>query len=732
MDFKKELNEKQYEAVTSTCQNLRIIAGAGSGKTRVLTYRIAYLISEMKVNPYNILAITFTNKVAKEMKERTANLLLDYDLRYLEISTFHSFCAKFLRREIEVLDFTNNFVIFDEEDQTNLIKNIAQSYGYKKTDDIVDEAKSFIGYHKTYNELPSDIVVEKLPYEKRKLYNFFVEYEKRKAEMKALDFDDLLIYTIKILQQFSDVRSKYQNRFKHILIDEFQDTNDTQYLLLKYLLRSDTSLYVVGDPDQTIYTWRGANQNIILDLVNDFSNLETIILNENYRSTSSILNSANNLISFNKKRVKKDLYTNNDQGDKVLLKSFENSIEEGMYIARQIIEIKKKNPNLSYKDFAILYRSSYLSLKVENALIAYRIPYKVYGGLKFYSRSEIKDSLAYLRLFFNEDDDVAFERIINKPRRGIGETSLMTLKVEANKEGLSMIEYIKNIHHYETNLKAKVITILNDLIDSIREYKKRLDLNLEIGSDIFDEFLTKIGYKDFLESKDETKDKVENIKALIDDIRAFIKRNPESSLLEYLQNVTLITSQDEINEEDNVSLMTVHTAKGLEFNYVFIISFNENIFPNQRALLERNEDGIEEERRLAYVAFTRAKKKLFVTMNREYNYRNGTNNIPSRFIKEANITPDFVEVKKKEEKTNIYRFDFKDSFNLKNRSSQNSHIIDLSKSNNIVWNDGDDCHHEVFGDGKVIKVDGEYLLIDFVDFGVKTILARHPRLSKKE
>ena len=403
-----------------------------------------------------------------------------------------------------------------------------------------------------------------------------------------------------------------------------------------------------------------------------------------------------------------------------------------MYIARQIIEIKKKNPNLSYKDFAILYRSSYLSLKVENALIAYRIPYKVYGGLKFYSRSEIKDSLAYLRLFFNEDDDVAFERIINKPRRGIGETSLMTLKVEANKEGLSMIEYIKNIHHYETNLKAKVITILNDLIDSIREYKKRLDLNLEIGSDIFDEFLTKIGYKDFLESKDETKDKVENIKALIDDIRAFIKRNPESSLLEYLQNVTLITSQDEINEEDNVSLMTVHTAKGLEFNYVFIIGFNENIFPNQRALLERNEDGIEEERRLAYVAFTRAKKKLFVTMNREYNYRNGTNNIPSRFIKEANITPDFVEVKKKEEKTNIYRFDFKDPFNLKNRSSQNSHVIDLSKSNNIVWNDGDDCHHEVFGDGKVIKVDGEYLLIDFVDFGVKTILARHPRLSKKE
>lgn len=734
MNYENELNKNQYEAVTSNAKYLRIIAGAGSGKTRVLTYRIAYLIEQFRINPYQILAITFTNKVAKEMKERTIKLLPNFNLAGLTISTFHSFCARFLRKEIDVLGITNNFLILDDEDQTRLLKNIATDFGYKKSDDIVDEASGFIAHNKTEGKLPSDIVPNKLKPNEKKLYNFFIEYEKRKNEMKSLDFDDLLIYTIKILEHYPDVKERYNNHYRHILIDEFQDTNDTQYRLVHLLMGRETSLYVVGDPDQTIYTWRGANQSIIMnELKEDFYPLTTVILNENYRSTSEILDAANKLISHNKEREPKDLFTNNGNGKRISINSFDTSLNEGNFVARKIEELKRNNKDFSYNDVAILYRSSYLSLKIENALIAHKIPYRVYGGTKFYSRKEIKDCLAYFRLLINEDDDISFERIVNVPRRAIGETSVAYLKDEARRNNLSMIKYLKEITHFDTSLKSKVITSLTELINKLDETRNKLTENLEAYSEVLNKFIIDIGYNDYLEEKDETKDKVENVKALIDDIRSYLKTNPESSFDEYLQNITLITSQDEIENVDNVSLMTVHTAKGLEFNYVFIIGFNQGIFPNRRSA-EESPIGLEEERRLAYVAFTRARKELFLTLNREFSYSLSTNNIPSMFIQEAGIKLDnFRFVPQHESNDRIYRYNMDNPYenNSKPKYIQST-VIDLKKGNGITWNVGDTCYHKVFKEGKVLSVNGDIIEVDFIDFGKKTLLGSHPMLSKKE
>ncbi|MBR1581813.1 MAG: exodeoxyribonuclease V subunit gamma [Bacilli bacterium] len=733
MQLKNELNEKQYEAVTSRSRFLRIIAGAGSGKTRVLTYRIAYLISELGVEPFQILAITFTNKVAKEMKERTAKLLPDFNLNGLTISTFHSFCAMFLRREIEAMEYSRNFIIYDEEDQKRLVKMIAESFGHKKSDEIVDDALSFIGYYKAKGELPGDVNVVSLPEHKRKLFNFFVEYEKRKAEAKALDFDDLLIYTIKILENFPDVREKYASKFLHILIDEFQDTDNVQYKLLRLLCGRRTNVYVVGDPDQTIYTWRGANQDIILNIEDDFYPMETIILNENYRSTTPILNAANKLISHNKKRVPKDLYTKRESSNNIVLKIVEKPEDEGKFVAGEIRQLMFHNKDLKYSDFAVLYRSAYLSLKIENALTSQRIPYKVYGGTKFYSRKEIKDCLAYFRLLLNEDDDVSFERIINVPRRKIGETSVTIIKKEAGFAGLSMYKYVKNVHKYDSELKPNVINSLFALFEVLDETRAKLDQNLEAYSEVLDEFLNKIKYKDYLEEDDETKDKIENVRALIDDVRSYLKGNPESNFADYLQNVTLLSAQDEIENSDNVNLMTVHTAKGLEFKYVFVIGLNQGVFPNSRAVDDRREEGLEEERRLAYVAFTRAKDFLYVTLNRGYSFQAKENLTPSMFISEAGLQVARKPLESLYNSSNerLYRYNPYSELDAK-RAEVQKNIVDLSKNNGIKWNVGDLCIHKVFGEGKVTEVVDEFIVVNFVSYGVKRLLGSHPTLSKKE
>ena len=731
MNYKNELNENQYKAVTSEAQFLRIIAGAGSGKTRVLTYRIAYLIEHMNVYPSKILAITFTNKVAKEMKERTIKLLPDYNLRGLSISTFHSFCARFLRSEISELDFPSNFFIMDDTDSLQLIKNIGETFGFKRTDDNNAEAFDFIKRQKCYGRMPSDCENMVSLRGKTLLIRYFKEYERRKNELYQLDFDDLLIYTIKILETNEVVRDKWINRFDHILIDEFQDTNDLQFKLLTLLTDSHTNVYVVGDPDQTIYTWRGANQDIIMRFGDIYSPLTTIALEQNYRSTPNILKISNELIKHNPGRFDKNLYTSNASGADVTLKSFPNAINESYFITNKINEIKIKDKGAKYSDIAVLFRSAYLTQKLENVLVAKHIPYKVYGSLKFYARAEVKDCLAYFKLIVNEDDDISFERIINVPRRGIGDKTLAILKLEAQNNHVSMVKYLKNLYKYDSKLPSSLAAKLEPLFGIIDKTREKIEENEEAYSEILDEFITEIKYKDMLEEKDETKDKVLNVVALINDVRDYLKDNPESNFDEYLQNVTLYSAQDDIDNSDSVSLMTAHTAKGLEFDYVFIMGLEEGVFPNNRALLE-SPKAIEEERRLAYVACTRAKKELYLTYNTGFSFVSRSDSTPSRFIKEMGIQINNVyafgsnnNVKKNEDDSKKYYYSNPNSNSLGNLGT-------INLKNNITWHVGDLAVHQTFGEGEVLKVEDDIITVNFKDFGVKKLLGTHPKLSKKE
>ena len=730
MDYKSLLNENQYKAVSTTSKYTRIVAGAGSGKTRVLTYRISYLISEFGVDPSSIVAIAFTNKVAGEMKERALSILKGMG-GGLSVSTFHSYCAKFLRKEIDVLGFPNNFTIIDEEDQTKMIKDLAVEAGYKRNDEIVKHTLGFISYYKCKGLYPDDIVLDRFASDNdKKALQFFLKYEERKDQMLSLDFDDLLLRTIQILKDYPDIRLKWQRRISNILIDEFQDTNDVQYALVKLLMNEDTSLYVVGDPDQTIYTWRGANQSIILEFDRNFPLAETIILDRNYRSTKSILNAANKLISHNKKRVPKDLYTLSDEGAEVVVESSYSRDAEAQYVANQIENIRLTNPDVKYRDIAILYRAAYLTLPFENEFMRRRIPYQIYGGIKFFQRKEVKDVLAYFRLIYNQKDDLSFERIVNVPRRGIGDTAMDNLKAEKEAAGLSYFEYVDQIENYDTNVKAKNIAALTVLVNKIKETKKRLDDNLEAYPKILEDFVRELGYFDYLASDDETaEEKLGNVKTLLENIVDYLKNNPDSNFEEYLQNATLQTSQDEIKDGDYVSLMTVHVAKGLEFDYVFVVSMIEGVFPSERTVLESGHDGEEEERRLAYVAFTRARKKLFVSCNTSYSFVLGAKSIQSRFFDEAGL-----------------KFKKKDYYNAPPRKSFFSSFDDgyfpdetfeekprpAPKYDN-GWKIGDIAIHDVFGRGEVVGIiDDTILEINFDEHGKKSILASHPKVHKME
>ena len=730
MDYASLLNENQLKAVSTDSKYTRIVAGAGSGKTRVLTYRISYLISEMNVDPSHIVAIAFTNKVAEEMKERALSLLHGLG-GGLSVSTFHSYCAKFLRKEIDVLGFPNNFTIMDDEDQETLIKNIAVEHGYKKNDDVVKYTIGYIGYQKCKGVYPDDIVLDPYSSENEKhALKFFHLYENRKDQMLSLDFDDLLLRTIQILSEYPEIRQKWQRRISHILIDEFQDTNDVQYKLVKLLMNEDTSLYVVGDPDQTIYTWRGANQNIILNFSKDFPLAETIVLDRNYRSTKPILDAANRLISHNRKRVPKNLYTTTESSEQIVVESSYSRDEEAKYVVDQIENIKLSNPNVKYRDIAILYRAAYLTLPFENELMRRRIPYQIYGGLKFFQRKEVKDVLAYFRLIYNHKDDLSFERIVNVPRRGIGDSTMDILKAEKDNANLSYLEYLSEIENYSTKVKPKHIIALTALLNQITQTKKRLDENLEAYPKILEDFVRELGYFDYLASDDETaEERLGNVKTLLENIVDFLKDHPESNFEEYLQNATLQTSQDEIKDGDYVSLMTVHVAKGLEFDYVFVVSLIEGVFPSERTMIESGNDGEEEERRLCYVAFTRAKKKLFVTTNSSYSFVLGARSIQSRFFKEAGL-----EFKKKDyynpaPRKSIFSFQ-NDNFYGDEPPIKNQPLYHQEQSS---WKIGDIAVHDVFGRGKVVGIiDDTIIEVEFENHGKKSILATHPKIHKEE
>lgn len=729
MDYSTLLNDKQLQAVSTNSQYVRIVAGAGSGKTRVLTYRISYLIERMNVMPSSIVAIAFTNKVAEEMRVRALSLLHGLG-GGLSVSTFHSWCARFLRKEIDVLNFPNNFTIMDEEDQLALIKNIAVDKGFKKNDEIVKYSIGFINYHKCNGRYASDVVLDDYSVAReKKALEFFHEYELRKDQMLSLDFDDLLLKTIQILEQFPEIREKWLNRISNILVDEFQDVNDIQFKLIKLLMNTKTNLYVVGDPDQTIYTWRGANQQIMLDFTRNFPNAETIILNQNYRSTKPILDTANKLISHNKKRVPKDLFTERDSDVEVTTEDCYDSNAEAKYVCDEIENIVRKD-HAKYSEIAILYRANYLTLPFEKELMRRRIPYQIYGGLKFFQRKEIKDALAYFRLIYNKKDDISFERIVNVPRRGIGDVTMDILKFEKSQLHLSYFEYIQEIDKYVTELKPKNVVSLTMVVNEMVETRKRLYENLEAYPKILEDFLIKIGYFDYLQSDDEGEGRLENVKTLLSDIVDYLKKYPESSFEDYLENATLQTSQDEMKEMDKVNLMTIHVAKGLEFNYVFVVSLNEGIFPSLKAMDETGRDGEEEERRLCYVAFTRAKNKLYATCNSGYSYVLSSKSMRSRFFNEAGLTfvkKDFYQ--KPPAKPEYFDF-FADD-----EHSDEEYIQEPVQVDNGItdWKVGDHVIHDVFGRGIVTGIiDDTIIQVDFEQHGRKSILGSHPKIHREK
>ncbi len=750
MNFNLDLNENQLKAVTTSSQNVRVIAGAGSGKTRVLTYRMAYLIGECNVNPYNILAISFTNKAAGEIRDRIIRLLNE-EYSGLTIRTFHSLATYFLRIEIDTLDYPSNFTILDEDDQLRLMKEIvSDDFHKKKNDPLVGATLEYIERMKLEEKYPEDIDESKLNEETKQLLDIYEVYEYKKKRMYCLDFDDLLLYAIKILENNPDIREKWQNRYRHILVDEFQDTNDVEFHFLSLLLSPSTCLYVVGDPDQTIYTWRGTNANIIVDLEKKTGrNIETIILDRNYRSTSTILNAANKLIAHNQLRVPKDLYCDKGKGEPIVPKPNNTHNEEAEWLAREV-NILVNNYGYKYSDIAVLYRSAYVTLDFEQVFGRNKIPYRIYGGVRFYQRAEIKDVLAFFRLVNNPDDDVSFSRIINVPSRGIGEVTESKITTLANSKEISIYRFVEQVEPKEYDLPPKPINSLKSLIRRMNDARKDIEKNEEAYSKILEQMILDIGYFDYLKKQDDSpEDRMDNVRALIEDIRKYQKSNPEATFNDYLQDIALVSSQDEINNGNAVSFMTVHTAKGLEFPVVFIIRFNDGIFPHNRSLAERGFEALEEERRLAYVAFTRAKERLYISFSCDYSYVVGGDLVPSRFISEAEIeipelqrrsrmnpyassgyidSESFFRREKKgpDERTKqrVYKFD--------DRAEDDGYYSQVEATpNEIEWHVGDIVEHDTLGKGVVIALLGDGIIeVDFDNEGKKSILGNHPKVKK--
>lgn len=705
------LNEKQLEAVQTTSQYVRIIAGAGSGKTRVLTTRIVYIVKNWGIDPRKVLAITFTNKATNEMRSRI-NEQLPEEAGKIHISTIHSFCVMVLRYDIKYLGYPGNFTILDVDDQKSILK---EAYKYLKIDSKKYSANVLLEYianmkYALYSG--EDAILSAVnPYEKGKaeIYDFYL---KRQGELYALDFDDLLLWTVRLFKTNSEVRERWQRRYQYILVDEFQDIDNTQYELIQLLSTENTSLYVVGDPDQTIYTWRGANINIIMNFEHDFRPCETIILERNYRSTQTILGAANSLIKYNRNRVKKDLYTENEEGRMIIHYKALNEIEEANYVVSTILDLNRKG--YEYSDMAILYRSNYVSRAFEKALMDMKLPYVIYGGIRFYERMEIKDALSYLRMLTNADD-LSFKRIINVPKRGIGNKTVDAIMDYARENRLTMFEAVRQLQFPTRTQKT-----LDELVNRIDKWKEESkEMKLE---EILQMILEESGYKTMLETSEDFKDidRIENLKELINDIADFTEVHPEATLDEYLQMVSLYTDIQSEKDGKFVSLMTVHAAKGLEFKNVFVVGLSDGVFPSERSL-EEGLKGLEEERRLAYVAFTRARENLYLTESGGYNYATSTSKESSRFLDEVDET--FVkgagQAAAKEPEYHPTMF--------------NTEYVSSSRRPKSKIKAGDIVVHDDFGEGVVLSVNGNFGDIAFeYPFLTRTMSLNFPKLHKKE
>ncbi|MDO5108484.1 MAG: UvrD-helicase domain-containing protein [Erysipelotrichaceae bacterium] len=714
----ESLNENQKQAVLCDDQHMRVIAGAGSGKTRVLTMRIAHLIEDEDVRETRILAITFTNKAANEMKERIRKMLPD---RLYEpwISTIHSLCVRILREDIMTMGYPRNFTIMDAEDQKSVLKeaykqlNIdASSYSYGSMLDYISNNKTADISVERAKDLAGGFYDEAV---KAKVYEYYI---RRQEALFALDFDDLILWTVRMFKRFDEVLNKWQRRFEYILVDEFQDIDAVQYKLITLLTGSQNSLYVVGDPDQTIYTWRGADVNIIMNFTKDYPDAKTIILNENYRSTEAILNGANSVIKNNRHRVKKDLYTNRKSDEKITHYASASDEYQAAWIAQKISDMHRKGK--SYRDIAILYRSNYLSRSLEKGLLDARIPYIIYGGIRFYERQEVKDALCYLRMVAGADD-LALMRILNKPRRGIGNKTMDAIADEARKSHVSMYEVLKRNEIFSGKAKKTI----EGFVNMIETWRADAAGGMEVFR-LFEKIIDESGYRAMLEENKET-ERIENLKELIDDVREFAEDYPESSLDEYLQLVALYGDRDETLSSEYVQLMTVHAAKGLEFDTVFISDLNEGIFPNERAMNDSGSRGVEEERRLAYVAFTRARNKLFLCEAGGYSYILQRPRTSSRFIRE--IDPEYIEhlgadARRFNSDVQLSPLLFEEKQTTFSQRMHDSPVSQLKKGEMVT--------HAKFGDGVVISCKNGIAEIAFpYPHGVKKIAAGHPSLKKK-
>ena len=636
------LNTEQIEAVKTVEGPLLVLAGAGSGKTKLLTSRIAYLIKECCVRPRNILAVTFTNKAAKEMKERLGNILGENTVKYMWVGTFHGICGRILRENIENYSFQSgkkldkNFTIYDEADSNAVIKQAVKKlnlddkvYAPKLVKAVISNAKNKMQDAYTFATFARD-------FKSQKIAAIYEEYENLLNNNNAIDFDDMLMLTVKLLEQCKDVRQLYYDRFQHILVDEFQDTNMAQYKLINMLysnlqadIPKERSLCVVGDVDQSIYSWRGADYTIILNFQKDFKNTKLIKLEQNYRSTANILNVANAIIENNTERVDKVLYSNKGEGELIDYFEAQDEADEANFIASRI----KQDSGGDYNRYAVLYRTNSQSRAIEEACMAAGIPYKIYGGLKFYDRKEIKDIIAYLRLIYNPDDSQSFRRIVNVPKRAIGDTTIKNLADFADKEDISLFEACQRIEE-AIEIPPRTRSKLKDFSELILKFKDAQN------SYSLQEFVTlvieKTGYLAELQMQNtpESEADIENLQELVNVAGEFVPEEQDNALGEFLQQVALVSDTDALeNISNNVTLMTLHSAKGLEFPVVFLAGCDEGVFPHQRTFNVPSE--MEEERRLMYVGVTRAEEKLYLTSAKrrqmwgEYKYYN-----PSRFIDE--------------------------------------------------------------------------------------------------
>ena len=767
-DILKGLNDKQYDAVVNTEGPCLVIAGAGSGKTKVLTHKIAYLIGEKQVLPWNILAITFTNKAANEMKERITNLVGDA-AKDIWMGTFHSICVRILRRFIDRIGFDSSFIIFDTSDQRTLVKNCVKTlclddkmFSDRSVLSEISNAKNEMLEPEQYTARANG------DFRKEKIALIYEMYQKRLKENNAIDFDDIINYTIKILNENQDILDYYADKFKYILVDEYQDTNKAQFTLVTLLASKNGNITVVGDNDQGIYSFRGADISNILNFEKDFPGTKIIKLEQNYRCTGNILKAANAVIKNNEVKYKKELWTENDIGNLPTVYSASNEYDEGRYIAEQIEHLKREE-YYKYSDFAVLYRMNTQSRAIEEILRREGIPYKIIGGLKFYERKEIKDIISYLRLIQNQADNLSLKRIINEPKRGIGKTSLDKIEELSISSGIPMYEIIKNADQYGLN---RVFINSREFVDCIEKMKSKKD-DIKI-SELIKETLKITGYTKALENENtiEAENRMENLDEFLTVAIEFEEESADNKLSDFLEGITLSSDIDNMEDtDDSVTLMTLHSAKGLEFPVVFLVGMEEGIFPGYKSISEPKE--LEEERRLCYVGITRAKNRLFLTCSKQRTIFGSTSCNPvSRFLKEIpnNLLDGYDEAFGENQENNAFEdtkykwtYGNKQKGNIKTYNINDTNQKELisaatTKNNNgfmfrtaesflnnlnkkpqtanvdlSQYKEGVRIYHKKFGEGTISNVEpeGDDLKVDiqFDKVGHKRLMAKYANLE---